>query len=238
MSEYRFHLQKYTVGNRYTCPQCGRKRCFARYIDEEGQIVFPDNVGRCDHEQSCGYHYSPSDYFKDNPDANCNDDWRYKTPIKECRKEKPLPTFIENKLMVQTLHGYSVNPLYRYISTVFGKEETERLFALYKVGTSKKWGGSTIFWQIDINGNVRTGKIMKYDYKTGHRIKEPHSLVTWVHSELKLPDFTLRQCFFGEHLLTDKTTTKTIAIVESEKTAIIATHFISDFLCMATVGMN
>ncbi len=39
--------------------------------------------------------------------------------------------------MKQTLHGYSVNPLYRYISTVFGKEETERLFALYKVGTSK-----------------------------------------------------------------------------------------------------
>lgn len=143
MSEYRFHLQKYKLGNRYACPQCGRKRCFARYIDEEGQIVFPDNVGRCDHEQSCGYHYSPSDYFKDNPDANCNDDWRYKTPIKECRKEKPLPTFIENKLMEQTLHGYSVNPLYRYISTVFGKEETERLFALYKVGTSKKWGGST-----------------------------------------------------------------------------------------------
>ena len=234
MSEYRFHLQKYKLGNRYACPQCGRKRCFARYIDEEGQIVFPDNVGRCDHEQSCGYHYSPSDYFKDNPDANCNDDWRYKTPIKECRKEKPLPTFIDSKLVEQTLHGYSVNPLYRYISTVFGKEETERLFALYKVGTSKKWGGSTIFWQIDVNGNVRTGKIMKYDDKTGHRIKDPHSLVTWVHSELKLPDFTLRQCFFGEHLLTDKTTTKTVAIVESEKTAIIATHFMSDFVWLAT----
>ncbi len=71
--------------------------------------------------------------------------------------------------MKQTLHGYSVNPLYRYISMVFGKEKTERLFVLYKVGTSKKWGGSTIFWQIDINGNVRTGKIMKYDGKTGHR---------------------------------------------------------------------
>lgn len=81
MSEYRFHLQKYKLGNRYACPQCGCKRCFARYIDEQGQIVFPDNVGRCDHEQSCGYHYSPSDYFKDNPDANCNDDWRYKTSI-------------------------------------------------------------------------------------------------------------------------------------------------------------
>ena len=238
MSEYRFHLQKYKVGNRYACPQCGRKRCFARYIDEEGQIVFPDNVGRCDHEQSCGYHYSPSDYFKDNPDANSKEDWRHKTPIKVCKKESPLPTLIESKLMEQTLHGYSINPLYQYISTVFGKEETERLFALYKVGTSKKWGGSTIFWQIDTNDKVRTGKIMKYDAKTGHRIKEPHSMVTWVHSELKLPDFTLRQCFFGEHLLADTARNKTVAIVESEKTALIATHFISDFVWLATGGMN
>ena len=129
--------------------------------------------------------------------------------------------------MKQTLYGYSVNPLYRYISTVFGKEETERLFALYKVGTSKKWGGSTIFWQIDVNGNVRTGKIMKYDDKTGHRIKEPHSLVTWVHSELKLPDFTLRQCFFCEHLLTDKTTT---VAIDEQKTKGLD---IADFLLMA-----
>ena len=238
MSEYRFHLQKYKLGNRYTCPQCGRKRCFARYIDEEGQIVFPDNVGRCDHEQSCGYHYSPSDYFKDNPDVVNKENWINEKPINVSKKEKAHPAFIEDKLMEQTLQCYSANPLHQYLSTVFGKEETERLFALYKVGTSKKWGGSTIFWQIDVNGNVRTGKIMKYDDKTGHRIKEPHSLVTWVHSELKLSDFTLRQCFFGEHLLTDKTTTKTIAIVESEKTAIIATHFISDFVWLATGGMN
>ena len=238
MSEYRFHLQKYKLGNRYTCPQCGRKRCFARYIDEEGQIVFPDNVGRCDHEQSCGYHYSPSDYFKDNPDVVNKENWINEKPINVSKKEKAHPAFIEDKLMEQTLQCYSANPLHQYLSTVFGKEETERLFALYKVGTSKKWGGSAIFWQIDVNGNVRTGKIMKYDDKTGHRIKEPHSLVTWVHSELKLSDFTLRQCFFGEHLLTDKTTTKTIAIVESEKTAIIATHFISDFVWLATGGMN
>ena len=238
MSEYRFHLQKYKLDNRYACPQCGRKRCFTRYIDEEGQIVFPDNVGRCDHEQSCGYHYSPSDYFKDNPDVVNKENWINEKPINVSKKEKAHPTFIENKLMEQTLQCYSVNPLHQYLSTVFGKEETERLFALYKVGTSKKWDGSTIFWQIDVNGNVRTGKIMKYDAKTGHRIKEPHSMVTWVHSELKLPDFKLRQCFFGEHLLTDKTTTKTIAIVESEKTAVIATHFISDFIWLATGGMN
>ena len=60
-------------------------------------------------------------------------------------------------------------------------------------------------------------------------------------SKDKLPSiqyyFAKYPCF-GEHLLTDKTTTKTIATVVSEKTAIIATHFISDFVWLATGGMN
>lgn len=52
MNEYRFHLQKYAAGKntKQTCPQCGKKRCFVRYVDEEGEIGFPDYVGRCDHE--------------------------------------------------------------------------------------------------------------------------------------------------------------------------------------------
>ena len=44
MNEYRFHLEKYRSGNRYTCPNCERKRCFTRYIDDEGEVSFPDNV--------------------------------------------------------------------------------------------------------------------------------------------------------------------------------------------------
>ena len=65
MNEYRFHLEKYRSGNRYTCPNCERKRCFTRYIDDEGEVFFPDNVGKCDHEHSCGYHYTPKDYFRE-----------------------------------------------------------------------------------------------------------------------------------------------------------------------------
>ena len=30
---------------------CHRKSCFAKYIDTEKQINFPDYVGRCNHEQ-------------------------------------------------------------------------------------------------------------------------------------------------------------------------------------------
>ena len=67
MSEYRFHLQKYRPGGKTVCPECGRKACFTRYIDEEGQISFLDNVGKCEHINSCRYHYTPKEYFNDNP---------------------------------------------------------------------------------------------------------------------------------------------------------------------------
>ena len=67
MSEYRFHLQKYRPGSKTACPLCGRKSCFTRYVDEEAQVSFPDSVGKCDHINSCGYHYTPKEYFRDNP---------------------------------------------------------------------------------------------------------------------------------------------------------------------------
>lgn len=42
----------------------GKPRCFVKYVDAEGEIAFPGNVGKCDHENSCGYHYTPKEYFK------------------------------------------------------------------------------------------------------------------------------------------------------------------------------
>ena len=63
MSEYRFHLQKYKYGSKISCPSCGKPRCFVKYVDAEGEIAFPGNVGKCDHENSCGYHYTPKEYF-------------------------------------------------------------------------------------------------------------------------------------------------------------------------------
>lgn len=99
------------------------------------------------------------------------------------------------------------------------------------------WNGSTVFWQIDVRGNVRAGKIMGYDAVTGHRIKEPFSQVNWVHSVRKVPDFHMKQCLFGEHLLSDTSaamSAKPVAIVESEKTALVAALFIPDFVWLAT----
>lgn len=139
-------------------------------------------------------------------------------------KEEPKPiepSYIPLEVAERSIASYKTkNPLYIYLRGVIGESETNRIFRLYCVGTANKWGGSTVFWQLDVNGNVRAGKIMGYDRKTGHRIKEPQSQVTWAHSELKLSDFHLVQCLFGEHLLKERPTAP-VALVESEKTALI-----------------
>jgi len=240
MAENRFHLQKNKSGSKINCPGCGKKQCFVRYIDEEGAIRFPETVGKCDHEGSCGYHYSPREYVRDNPNVLAKDNFisdrlSLKRPI--VHKPVQLPSFIDGHILKRSLSHYEINPLYHYFTKTFGEEETNRLFRLYHIGTSAKWGGATIYWQVDVSGRVRTGKIMLYDPQTGKRVKEPRSYVSWAHSELHLSDFNLRQCLFGEHLL-PAFPSAPVMIVEGEKTALIMSHFIPDYIWLATGGKN
>ena len=250
MNGYRFHLQKYRLGSKTVCPECGRKACFTRYIDEAGEISFPDSVGMCDHINSCGYHYTPKEYFRDNPAVKerLNGQERFggtpiaaRPPARALPEQKPRISFLPSDWVEQSMRRYDINPLYRYFTKVMGKENVDKLFSLYRVGTSRRWGGATVFWQIDRNSNVRAGKIMGYDAVTGHRIKEPFNQVSWVHSVRKVQDFRMKQCLFGEHLLSDNSavmSAKPVAIVESEKTALVAAHFIPDFIWLATGGIH
>lgn len=152
-------------------------------------------------------------------------------------RPKPLPkptSFIEEGILRRTLSRYNENHLAVYLESLFGQEVASQLLETYLVGTAEKWKGATVFWQKDIHGNNRTGKIMLYSPVTGKRIKEPHSYFSYVHTELKLPEFNLKQCFFGEHLLKDNE--RPVAIVESEKTALIASHYLPQFIWLACGG--
>ena len=103
------------------------------------------------------------------------------------------------------------------------------------MGHYDQWPGATVFWQIDVTGRIRAGKVMAYG-ENGHRVKDSQfTRVSWVHSLLKLPDFHLTQCFFGEHLLSTNPSAK-VVIVESEKSAIICTHFFPSLIWIATGG--
>ncbi len=146
---------------------------------------------------------------------------------------KPI-SFTDPETMKKSLTGYETNHFITFLIQLFGEEITSGLISKYFIGTSKRWKGATIFWQIDSKGKIRTGKIMLYDPKTGERVKEPNNLIDWVHKALKDPDYNLKQCLFGEHLLKDKT--KPIAIVESEKTAIIASVYLPQYNWLATGG--
>lgn len=195
-------------------------------------------MGRCDHEQKCGYHFTPRDYFEQNPSEKerfAEDSFRSYVPIKEAQ---PLVTsYIDLDIVNQSLRGYSANKLFQFLSTQFGETETLKLMKRYKVGTSKYWDGATVFWQTDNKNKVRTGKIMLYNPETGNRIKEPYNHVTWVHSVLHKGDYNLKQCFFGEHLLAEDRS-RPVALVESEKTALIASYYLPQFLWIASGGKN
>lgn len=135
------------------------------------------------------------------------------------------------------MQHYEANNLFRFLCLKFGREQTMELMKRYYVGTSRHWQGATVFWQIDSNGKVRTGKIILYNPQTGKRVKQPFRYVTWVHSALRLAEFNLRQCFFGEHLLASEKD-KPIALVESEKTALVCSIHLPHFTWIASGGKN
>jgi len=77
---------------------------------------------------------------------------------------------------------------------------------------------------------------------TGRCIKHESGAIDWVHNKLKrsgkLPeDYNLQQCFFGEHLLKIYPK-KPVAIVESEKSAIIASCIVPDIVWLAAGNLN
>lgn len=233
---HRFILEPYKgVASRHTCPECNQKRCFSRYVDTENAITFPDYVGRCDREQKCGYHFTPKEYFERNPDR------------KEVLQEKTyfaptvtpsLPTsYIDSQLVERSMSHYSENKLFQFLSSQFGEPQTLELMKRYRVGTANHWQGSTVFWQTDAAGRVRTGKIMLYNPQTGKRVKEPHTHITWAHSLLQKESYNLKQCFFGEHLLR-KDNSLPIGIVESEKSALIASSYLPQYLWIASGGKS
>ena len=247
MADYRFILEQYTSpASRDTCPACRYKKVFTHYIDAWTGERLPDEFGRCDREEKCGYHLNPytEKYI---PVINKNVESVHIVGVAKTYTKKnlpavfktatlsTLPTFlsqIPKKTFEHSLNFYEGNHFVKYLIKIFGSTIAYDLLKKYKIGTSKYWTGSTVFWQIDADEKIRSGKIMLYNEQTGKRIKNPFNHISWVHRALKIEGFLLQQCFFGEHLLTEDLS-KPVAIVESEKTAIITNVYLPQFIWLA-----
>lgn len=228
--DFRFELEKGSA--KHICPACKRKT-FVRYVNTETDDYIADEVGRCDREVKCGYHLKPGEYVQlsgKNP--------FHKWPVSNDRKAKGItrpfekPVFVPDEAFRGSLQHYERNMFFRYMVQLFGIDRAMELCTWYCVGTSKHWQGACVFWYVDHIGRVTRGKIMLYD-QTGHRVK---GCTNSVHSLTKLsglPELHL----YGLHLLRlDKTLP--VAIVESEKSAILAAGYFEGFIWMASGSLS
>ncbi|MCB0532596.1 MAG: hypothetical protein KDD14_10405, partial [Saprospiraceae bacterium] len=218
-------------------------------IDSPGALDFPDYVSKWSRERDYVYHYPARQYFEA-AGISFDREGNVKNSFEQAGKPgngpafkppKPAPakpvSFIPPDLFRGGLKSYGNNNLAKFLSARLGRETAETLVARYYVGTSNQWPGANVFWQVDSRGKVRSGKVMLYDPETGRRDKQKKP--TWAHAVLKLPGFNLQQCFFGEHLLAQNPG-KTVAIVESEKTALIASAYLEPkgFVWLASGGLG
>lgn len=209
-------------GKKLICPVCGHRTYTPYIFFSTGEAICEDFVGRC---YRGGYHngrlLSPSEWRKAHPE----DSRFHKQMPCPVVKNGPLPSksegiltpdYISCKFMQDTLGA--PNSFSKYLYRLFARSKVDEVLAAYNVGT---YHYSPVWWQVDINGNVRAGKWMIYN-KFGKRKK---GFVGWREDDLqkagqlKVP-FERVQCMFGEHLL-NKYPLKPICIVEAEKTAIV-----------------
>ena len=200
MKAYRYILPDYRDRPRpkyQECPACGEKQ-FIPYFDTLTNENVEGDFGKCERNVECGFHAYPG-----------------KLPTDKPATEPAPPDRIDAAIVADTLKAIERNSLYVALTgrPGFADAKLRRAFEKYRVGTAK--GGACVFWLHDFAQICRSGKVMQYD-QTAHRTHKP----TWAHSMLKIEDFKLKPVLFGEHLLaTDAKST--IALVESEKTALI-----------------
>ena len=194
----------------YTCFACGAKGDVVKFLREHEKLSFPDAIRWLGRKYGIPVDDVPLNY----------------TPPPPRPKPKPLP--------VLEIHPGYVKPgrleadnLVNWIGSVpwdnSQRARIEKVLNEYHIGHSR-WG-FTVFWQIDNEGKVRTGKMMKYK-ADGHRDKEIKYNFDWVHSALSRQHIIdtskveVKPCLFGMHLL-DIYKGADVKIVESEKTALI-----------------
>ena len=231
----RYQLEKYNgKRSRHVCPNCGKSHVFARFVDVTTGEYLADDIGRCNRQTACGYIKSPKD-------ANNKDLFVPLSTVRPQYLEKEYTHLINSKYVLKSLEK-GTNNFIDFLFENFDPKQVQRVINLYKIGTGTRWENSTIFWQIDQNYDVRTGKIMLYDKETLKRVKEPYNHVSWIHTPKKdhnygvNVDYSLTQCFFGEHLLNNEKFTK-FAVVESEKTAILGNFIQPKIGWIATGGL-
>lgn len=126
-----------------------------------------------------------------------------------------------------------------YLNDILDPLVLEGVWNDYQVGVAQD--GRPVFFYFDRAGRCRNGKIMRFT-PDGHRDRETDGSILSVPYLLKRKhifpeDLNFDTILYGEHLLT-RYTDKPIALVESEKSALICTAVNPEFVWLATGGVS
>jgi len=225
------------------CPKCEHKEFRFMYDTTTGYRL-PQTFGRCERLNNCGYIQLPTkenypDHFLNSKQGNRSFQTKYKIskPMKSEISEPKTPIlYVDNKLVEVTMNRENCN-FKNYLYSIFDNDDCNLALSMYHVGTSKTLG--TIFWYCDLNGNFRTGKEIAFPQTLYPEIihRNKTKLPYYLHTKLSQSDGEYKVCLFGEHLL-NQYPDKPIAIVESEKSAIICSIAHPELLWLSCGGAN
>ena len=252
---FPYQLEK--GSRKFACPRCGRKT-FVRVIETAGGKHLPDHVGRCDRESNCGYQFTWKRHFEDDSvmrpavGIRTSQYALHAVPKSEdleqiCstdRSEAILrtrpPDYLEAAHLLQTLSNYGQNMFVQFLLRLFPNDpqDVQDVISEYLIGTKD---GYTVFPTISETGKVCKAKLIKFDPETGKRVRDQYAISSLQArlkraGELEEEFETDKEVFFGEHLL-QKHPKRPVAIVEAEKTAVVASickGVFPDFVWLAT----
>lgn len=142
------------------------------------------------------------------------------------------PVFVEMQIVENRAAGGNNTKLGRFLMERFNPDEVCRILKLYLVGVL--YDGWCAFPYINAAGNCVDIHYQAYD-DNGHRQKEGGQ--TWELKRQGKNDRRAEWCLFGECLINSRPDAP-IGIVESEKTALIASLFMPEYVWLATGGLS
>lgn len=225
---YRYVLDR-SDKKRNPCPSCGHVGVFRPYVHVETNEPAGPEYGVCDRIHNCCYINYPRH------DMDPQETASFKPPPPPPSTSWRCPPEI-----VAMTSDHRGNAFAHWLVGIYG-DRAKEVLRMYKVGTyppSEKnphLAGSMVYWQIDANGEYRSGKIIPYG-PDGKRVKSLGSL--WVHSvvwDKSMSDLGIGQVLFGSHLLGQE---GPVAVVESEKSALICAIEYPGHIWLATGGSN
>lgn len=213
MKEYKFSRNR---GQVKYCP-CGKSNSNGKFAPFQGYL----KEGYC---HSCDQAFYP-------------DSKTITKPFDRLLMPKQQPKFHDLELVEKTvLVPDDQNNFIIFLKTLFTSREVQKAVLNYLIGSWSDWKGITVFWQIDQKERVYHGKLMLFNTETGKRVvgKDGNAIISSVRSRLNIDKIGFNQCLFGLHLVGKNT--KVIALIESEKSAIIMSIFKPEYVWLSTGG--